>query len=150
MRTALRIAAPLLIIGGLVLIVLAFWLSFSCTAGSETCETEPGYLLLLLAGFPILAIGATVLRFAYIGPASSYLANELRPAVRTVAGELRQSGESPALMACLACGVSNPAGSNFCGTCGTSLASGEVCATCGASRMVTARYCVRCGEEFRG
>ena len=47
---------------------------------------------------------------------------------------------------CATCGVENPAGQRFCGSCGTPLAAG--CSVCGATNPAGQRFCGECGAPL--
>lgn len=49
-------------------------------------------------------------------------------------------------MRCGACGFDNPAGFNFCGSCGESLT--QPCPSCGASVPEGFRFCGKCGQDL--
>ncbi len=49
-------------------------------------------------------------------------------------------------MVCPSCGVENPAGSRFCGGCGSALS--RVCPECGAANDPAMRFCNHCGARL--
>ena len=49
-------------------------------------------------------------------------------------------------MNCAKCGHGNPAGTKFCGECGTRLVSG--CAACGAENPPGNKFCGACGAQL--
>src|SRR5437763_10702841 len=51
-------------------------------------------------------------------------------------------------MVCPNCGVENPAGSRFCGGCGTALS--QICPACEAANDPSMRFCTQCGTALAG
>jgi class 3 adenylate cyclase/tetratricopeptide (TPR) repeat protein len=49
---------------------------------------------------------------------------------------------------CPGCGVANPAGSHFCGSCGASLAPAASCPSCGAENPAGQGFCNACGTDL--
>ena len=56
--------------------------------------------------------------------------------------------EDGSMDACPACGVSNPPGSRFCGSCGANLAPVEPCPSCGAENPAGQSFCNSCGARL--
>lgn len=54
-------------------------------------------------------------------------------------------GGTPPGLACPQCGTVNPAGSRFCGQCGSSFAPAK-CAACGTELAAGAKFCPGCGK----
>ena len=51
-------------------------------------------------------------------------------------------------MVCPNCGVENPPGSRFCGSCGSALS--QTCPACGAANDPSMRFCTQCGTALSG
>ena len=49
-----------------------------------------------------------------------------------------------------ACGAVNAEGSQFCGSCGASLAPTERCTSCGRENPADQRFCNGCGAALEG
>jgi predicted amidophosphoribosyltransferase len=94
-------------------------------------------------GLPLIAIGGGLARFAYLGPASRYVAGEVTPTIRDTIGAL---GFGKAEQVCASCGHHNDADSHFCNSCGKPL--GRTCPSCGAENDSGARFCDGCGAPL--
>src|SRR5436190_1386079 len=51
-------------------------------------------------------------------------------------------------MVCPSCSAENPAGSRFCGSCGSSMS--RACPACGAANDPVMRFCTQCGAALEG
>lgn len=61
-----------------------------------------------------------------------------------------ERGSSGTGTACASCGAMNPAGAQFCVSCGSELKAqqtGPVCANCGGVLPENSQFCVRCGTR---
>src|SRR3954451_2981138 len=59
---------------------------------------------------------------------------------------MSQAGQVPET--CSACGAVNQPGSQFCGSCGTSLAEAQTCRGCGAENPAGQAFCNQCGVRL--
>lgn len=89
-------------------------------------------------GVPLIGVGSFVTKWAFVGPASRYVAGEVAPAVSVVADAMRQR-------ACPKCGSMQQDTARFCDDCGTSLAL--VCHACGGANEAGAKFCSACGAS---
>jgi len=140
-RTLLRIGGPFLLGIGLLLTIIAlsdFFASFN-----DLTRGMPQNFWMGFIGLPLIGIGAGLTKFAYLGPASRYVAGELTPTIRDTIGAL---GFGPGEKVCAACGHHNDADAQFCNSCGKSL--GLTCRSCGAENASDARFCDGCGAPL--
>lgn len=140
-RTALRIGGPIILGLGLLLTVVAFASFFA--AVDEPFGGPPRDFGLGFIGLPLIAIGGAMVKFAYLGPASRYVAGEVTPTIRDALGAL---GIGKAKKVCAACGHHNDADAQFCNSCGKAL--GRPCPSCGAANDPDARFCDACGKPL--
>ena len=140
-RTALRVGGPILLGLGLILTIIAFADFFS--SFNDPSAGMPRNFWMGFIGLPLIGIGASMVRFAYLGPASRYLAGEVTPTIRDTLGSL---GIGQAERVCAACGHRNDADSRFCNSCGKPLA--RTCPSCGADNDANAQFCDSCGKPL--
>jgi uncharacterized membrane protein YhdT len=115
-RTALRVGGAILLGIGLVLTaagLVSFFGSFN-----EPAPGMPRTFWMACVGLPLVAIGGSLVRAGYLGPASRYVAGEVTPTIRDTIGAL---GIGQAEQVCAACGHHNDADSRFCDGCGQPL-----------------------------
>jgi hypothetical protein len=140
-RTALRVGAAILLGIGLVLTaagLVSFFGSFN-----DPAQGMPRNFWMAFVGLPLVAIGGSLVRAGYLGPASRYVAGEVTPTIRDTIGAL---GIGQAEQVCAACGHHNDADSRFCNACGKPL--GRTCPSCGAENDPNARFCDGCGQPL--
>lgn len=75
MRATLRLVGGLMVVAGLILSAIGIGNFFSAFG----TMTPPRYFWCVFAGFPLLGIGAALLRFGFMGAVSRYAANEVVP-----------------------------------------------------------------------
>lgn len=141
LRSALRIVGPLLAGIGLLLVIAAM-ADFFSAFGSFSAE-PPRNFWMGFVGIPLLGVGIAISRFAYLGPASRYVAGEVTPVLRDTLGAL---GIGEKERVCTACGARNDADSRFCDACGKPLS--QACPSCGAQNDPDARFCDSCGNPL--
>jgi ribosomal protein L40E len=142
LRSALRIIGPLLFGIGLILAIAgmaSFFSSFGSFSGPPT-----GFWMAFV-GLPLMGVGGWITQFAYLGPASRYVAGEVTPTLRDTLGALGIGGER---RLCAACGAENDAEATFCDSCGKPL--DQTCASCGARNDAKAQFCDSCGKPLAG
>ncbi len=139
-RSALRIGGPILLVVGLLL-TLAGMTSFFSAFGSF--GAMPTDFWMAFIGLPLIAIGAAVTKFGYLGPATRYVAGEVTPAVRDTLGAL---GIGSAGARCASCGAENDGDAQFCDGCGRPL--DRTCPACGAKNDGDAQICDGCGRPL--
>src|SRR5262245_54188118 len=125
LRTLLRVGGPIVLGIGLILTIIAF-VSFFSSINNPSLGM-PDKFWLGFIGLPMVGIGSSMVKVAYLGPASRYLAGEVTPTIRDTMGAL---GIGRAERVCAACGHHNDSESRFCNSCGKPL--GKTCPSCGA------------------
>ena len=139
LRTALRIVGPILLGIG-VLFTIGGLASFFSAFG--TFEPPQNFWMAFI-GLPLIGIGGSITKFAYLGPATRYVAGEVTPTIRDALGAL---GIGAAEKVCPACGHHNDADSRFCNSCGKPL--NRACPSCGADNGADATFCDGCGAPL--
>lgn len=164
-RGVLRIVGPAVIIVGVVFAAIGMGSFFSSAGTFE----PPRYFWCAIVGLPLIGIGSTICKFAFMGAVSRYMANEVAPVgkdvvnymaegtkgavhdVATAIGEGLRAGAPPKkvpIVRCHKCNANNEAPANFCKGCGAPLAKTKPCASCGELNDPDARFCDHCGKEM--
>jgi hypothetical protein len=166
-RSTLRLIGPGVAIVGLIFLAVGLVDFF----GSFGSFEPPRKFWCLFVGMPLLAIGAGISKFAYLGSISRYMAGEFVPvgrdvvnemahgtrgAVRTMAaavGEGLRDGSAAREgrgVRCAVCQAENDAEANYCKGCGASLSpcKGVDCPACGTPNEGDARFCDHCGTAL--
>ena len=138
-RAALRIVGPLLLGIGILLTAVAM-IDFFAAFGSFQ---QPRNFWMGFIGLPLVAAGAALTKFAFLGPASRYVAGELTPTLRDTLGALGVEGAG---VVCASCGGRNAADARFCDDCGAPMQ--RTCPSCNAPNAADARFCDDCGTEL--
>ena len=165
-RNFLRVVGPL-VFGVGAIFALVGLVDFFSAFGSM--RRPPTKFWCLFVGMPLMAIGAAMTKFGYLGRIVRYMSQEVTPvgtdtfnctvgetrgSIRDLAravGEGLRSDEpaSPATQArCRACNYENDADARFCSGCGSPLAQSVQCPTCGKSNESDARFCDGCGGQL--
>ena len=164
-RGTLRTIGPLVLIGGVVLLVIGigdFFMSFG--------SFEPKYFWCAFLGMPMIAIGGGMTQYGYMGKITRYVSREIAPAgkdtfnyladgtkpgVKNIAqalGEGLSAGmrgtATPGTVACPVCDHLNDADARFCDQCGHALVTTKLCRSCGKENDADARFCDQCGESL--
>lgn len=139
LRSVMRIVGPVLVGVGLLLTAIAMFDFFAAFGGFGI----PGNFWMAFVGIPLIGIGSAITKFAYLGPASRYVAGEVTPTIRDTLGALGIGGGQTV---CAACGGSNAADATYCDDCGVALR--RVCATCATANAGDAKFCKSCGGEL--
>ncbi len=164
-RTVLRLVGPLVVGLGLIFAAIGIG-SFFMSFGSFE---PPRYFWCAFIGLPLIGVGSTICKFAFMGAVTRYTANEIAPvgkdvvnymadgtkdAVRDIAGAIGE-GFSPSndnhevhVIRCHKCNENNEASANFCKSCGTSLSKSVTCSSCHELNDPDARFCDNCGQEM--
>ena len=164
-RAILRTIGPILVAIGLVFAVIGIGSFFS----SFGTFGPPRYFWCVFVGMPLIAVGVSISKFAYMGAVSRYMANEVTPvgkdvvnymadgtkdAVRDVATAIGEGlssshhGGEVQVVRCHKCNESNEVTANFCKACGTALSKSVACSNCGELNDPDARYCDNCGQSI--
>jgi hypothetical protein len=160
-QAVLRIVGPLMIGAGVLFSAIGFISFFSSFGTFE----PPRYFWCVFLGFPLLALGAAVTKFAFLGSVLRYMAGEVAPVgkdtfndvaegtsegIRTIARAVGQGISSglgqpaTAEARCPSCSEPNPVGTRFCGHCGASIEA-RACPRCGHPNEPAAQFCNQCG-----
>lgn len=115
---------------------------------------------LLFIGFPLLAVGGSMLAFGFRSEILRYQKNEsvpifkeagdeLTPTIKNIATACREKNTavSASSIKCT-CGTMNALGNRFCKNCGKELTL--VCPQCGATVTVDCKFCTQCGSRISG
>ena len=123
LRTAVRVAGPLVLAVALVLMTLGL-IDFFGTMDSMEMPTR---FWMFFVSIPLLAVGAWLCQAGYGGAAARYASGELSPVAKDTAAYLTD-GEGllgvgrTAGPFCRSCGVRNDGDARYCDGCGQSLA----------------------------
>lgn len=139
LRSAMRIVGPVTVGVGLLLTAIAMFDFFAAFGGFGM----PGNFWMAFIGLPLIGIGAAITKFAYLGPASRYVAGEVTPTIRDTLGALGIGGGASV---CPACGGRNAYDAAFCDDCGVPLR--QTCSSCGSANAGDAKFCKGCGREL--
>jgi ribosomal protein L40E len=163
-RNVLRIVGPGVLVAGLILTGIGL-LSFFSSFGSFG---PPRDFWCAFLGLPLMAVGAALTQFAYLGAIARYSSGEVAPvgkdtfnymaegtseAVRTMAHAVGQGLSSGARGTeavgghCPKCDAPNPADARFCDRCGASLED-KSCPRCGSRNDSAAKFCNQCGGQL--
>lgn len=134
----MRIVGPAMVGVGVVMAGIAMFDFFAAFGGFEM----PRNFWMAFIGLPLIAIGSAITKFAYLGPASRFVAGEVTPAIRDTLGSLGIGGPAT----CAACGGENAHDATFCDDCGAPMK--RVCSACGMTNAGDARFCKGCGAEL--
>lgn len=168
-RDLLRVVGPMVLGTGVVFTAIGF-ISFFSAFGSF--GGPPRYFWCAFVGMPLMAVGASISKFAFMGAVTRYMANEVTPVgtdvFNTVVGDtkgsirdlaaavgsgLRDGTEAPGSGSppggsCPNCQMANAPDARFCKGCGASLATSRRCSRCGDEAAADARFCDSCGEPL--
>ena len=163
-RDLLRVVGPVVFALGAIFTIVGFGSFFTAFGTFQ----PPRYFWCIFLGFPLMAAGGAICRFAFMGAVTRYIADEVAPvgkdvinymadgtqdAVRTVAAAvgdgLRVTPPARELhnIRCPKCNVVNEASANFCKGCGAPPAP-KPCPKCGEHNTPDARFCDHCGKPL--
>jgi len=158
-RSLLRAVGPGIAVVGLIFTIIGFASFFSAFGGGG----PPRLFWCAFVGLPLLGLGMSISKFAFIGAVTRYMAGEVAPvgkdvtnymvaetkdSIRDVAqaiGEGFNTTDCAQSTSCQKCGADNDATANFCSQCGAPLAKTKRCEKCGEPNDVDARFCDNCG-----
>ena len=157
-KLGLKVLGFIFTAGGLTCTVIGSASFFSALGSGEL----PTLFWLLIAGLPMLTIGASLLTFGFRKELSATAIQIARAGENspTVAAQIVQKGEnSPiepaplpeqtpkkATLRCPECGAENDAELNFCEQCGSELT--KPCPHCGKPVGAHAAFCGHCGKKI--
>lgn len=131
-----------MILAGVACMVIAFASfarSFDEPVTPFGAPRAPDGFWLGFVGVPLIGVGSFVTKWAFVGPASLYVAGEVAPAVTVLADATRRR-------ACPKCGSLQAGAAFFCDDCGTGLA--VACRACGGANDADAGFCAACGRAI--
>lgn len=143
-KRTLQILGLALLIGGLLLTVVGF-ADFTSGFGTTTLEDDSpltGFWLIFIGG-PLMSLGWTICKFAFLREIASYGAAEIASPARET---LRYVGLGREEVACVTCGAANEPGSRFCDSCGSMLTT--VCPSCRHENDAGSNFCDSCGRPL--
>jgi hypothetical protein len=158
-RALLKSVGPAIAAIGLLLTVVGI-ASFVSSFG--TFE-PPRRFWCAVVGLPILAVGLTISKFAYLGTIVRYMFGEVAPvskdatnyivagtkdSIRDVAaamGEGFAAAGTLQRLRCHNCNTDNDLTANFCDNCGAAIVKSRHCDKCGEQNDPDARFCDNCG-----
>ncbi|MCI0335337.1 MAG: zinc ribbon domain-containing protein [Planctomycetes bacterium] len=162
LRSILRVVGPSVAAVGLVFMVIgigSFFLSFGSFGPTR-------FFWCAFVGMPLLFVGVTISKFAFLGAVTRYTASEVAPvgkdvtnymvdgtkdAIRDVATAIGEgfsaagSGVADRAVRCGKCGSENEVTANFCQQCGAPMSATKRCEKCGDLNDADARFCDHCG-----
>lgn len=157
-KLGLKVLGFIFTAGGLTCTVIGSASFFSALGSGEL----PTLFWLLIAGLPMLTIGASLLTFGFRKELSATAIQIARAGENspTVAAQTVREGEnSPiepaplpeqtpkkATLRCPECGAENDAELNFCEQCGSELT--KPCPHCGKPVSAHAAFCGHCGKKI--
>lgn len=124
---------------GLLLTIIAMADFFAAFGGFGV----PGNFWMAFVGLPLIGIGSAITKFAYLGPASRYVAGEVTPTIRDTLGALGIGGGTTT---CASCGGSNAADATYCDDCGAPMR--RICPSCRTANAGDAKFCKSCGADL--
>lgn len=162
-RNTLRSIGPFILGAGIILVVIGF-ISFFSSFGSFG---PPRYFWCAFLGMPLIAVGASLSRFGYIGAVGRYVAGEIAPVAKdtvnymaeeskdairhvseAIGAGLNQNQSLTTIVRCYKCNAENQTKAKFCNNCAAALLKSNSCAQCGELNDPDARFCDSCGRTF--
>lgn len=137
-KQVLQVTSVVIIVVG-ALMTIGFFGSF--VSGFGDPQAGPPPIGLAFLGMPLLGLGVTMAKFAFLGEVGRYVAKEVGPPARSILAPAVGSG-----VACGSCGRANDPGACFCDGCGQRL--DRTCPSCQADNAADARFCDHCGSRL--
>lgn len=157
-KLGLRVLGFIFTAGGLTCTVIGSASFFSALGSGEL----PTLFWLLIAGLPMLTIGASLLTFGFrkeLSATAIQIARAGENSPMVAAQTVREGENSPiepaslpeqtpkkATLRCPECGAENDAELNFCEQCGSELT--KPCPHCGKPVGAHAAFCGHCGKKI--
>ena len=157
-KLGLKVLGFIFTAGGLTCTVIGSASFFSALGSGEL----PTLFWLLIAGLPMLTIGASLLTFGFrkeLSAAAMQIARAGENSPTVAAQTVREGENSPiepaplpeqtpkkATLRCPECGAENDAELNFCEQCGSELT--KPCPHCGKPVGAHAAFCGHCGKKI--
>lgn len=164
-RNALKVAGFALVMVGGILTLIGLSSFFSAMGSFE----PPRYFWCAFLGLPLTAVGASLMRFAFLGSVTRYMANEVAPVgsdlarymvhqtkgsakdlAQAVAAGAREGliSQGDSLKDCPLCLTPNSSDARFCKQCGAQFQDKILCRKCGQAAPCDSRFCSDCGTSF--
>ena len=152
-KRTIKAAGILLTIGGIALSVMGFVSFFDAFENGGS----PSLFWGCFVGMPMFAFGVNFLRIGFKREIETYGKNEsvpvineasqeLKPAIKAIAGAVREGLQEDDGAPCPVCGTPNDSGAKFCSSCGAKLQ--KYCPACGQPNDAAAKFCDKCGNRF--
>lgn len=117
----------------------------------------PSLFWCAFVGMPVFVIGLGLTFTAFRREIATYHKNEsapvvnefaedIKPAVQSVASAVREADSAAQGAPCPSCGEQNDTDAKFCKNCGAALR--KVCPGCGEQNDADAKFCDNCGHRF--
>lgn len=137
-RQLARVVGPLMIIVGGVFVAIGMVSFFSAFGSFE----PPRQFWCVFVGAPLMAIGGTITKFAYVGAFFRYVAGEVAPVQKDTFNYLA-TGVSPGVK-----GLAKAVGEGFAqGSQVRSPGESKYCSNCGQAISLDANFCSACGQK---
>jgi hypothetical protein len=166
-RDFLRVLGPLVVGAGLIFTIIGVGSFFSSFGGFE----PPRHFWCAFIGLPLMGIGGSICRFAFMGAVTRYIADEVAPvgkdvtnymvagtkdSVRDLAVAVSEGisegvqthGSQAAAILCPKCDHVNDVDAQFCKNCGSTLSKSRSCPNCSKPNDADARFCDHCGKPL--
>lgn len=143
-KRTLQVVGPVVLVAGILLSVVGF-ADFTSGFGANALEDESpltGFWLIFI-GFPLINVGWTICKVAFLGEIARYGAAEIASPARET---LRYVGLGKTEVTCITCGAANDPGSRFCDNCGRALTT--VCPSCRHENEPGSNFCDACGQAL--
>lgn len=138
-----RVAGPIVATIGALMFIVGF-IQFASFDPSPFGEMPS--VVLPFFGMILFGVGATVTRWAYVGPVAKYVAEESAPGIRIAARTVVDEARRVPASRCASCGTENAIDARFCKSCAAPLV--RRCAACGGASAADARFCDDCGKPI--
>ncbi len=164
-RGVMQVVGPLMVVVGGLFALIGLGSFFSSFGSFE----PPRFFWCAFIGLPMVGIGLSICKVAYLGSIQRYVASETAPVARdtfnymvdgtqdsvktlsrSVAEGLRDGmgAKEDDTVACSQCGDLNASDANFCNGCGSPLTHTQTCGRCNEENDAAAKFCDRCGNAL--
>jgi hypothetical protein len=161
-RTVLRALGPATVIVGAGFVAVGMISFFSAFGSME----PPRFFWCAFVGGPLVVIGMSISKFAYLGAAVRFLAGETAPVAKDMSnymvegtrgsirdfaaavGEGLSAAHVNSANQCDKCGAKNDPNAHFCDQCGSPLSKSTHCPKCHEPVGIHAKFCDNCGTAL--
>ena len=152
-KKTLKIVGPIVAAAGLILTIIGIASFFSAFGSGDM----PSLFWCAFVGLPMFGFGLMITITAFrreiatyhkneTAPVVNELAEDIKPAVQSVASAVREGAPAAQGSVCPHCGEQNDAAAKFCKNCGGALR--KDCPACGEQNEADAKVCDNCGAKF--